>query len=168
MHYQRFRNDGDVGPALPRRTPRKTAGTCEVQNCAKGAVGGGLCRKHYMRKVRNGDPLVVLRLARIPESPPGYHWCSAHKEHLPESEFSRSNAANCRTCIRTKRQIKNYGVAVMQGDTCATCDTDENLCIDHSHVSGAARGVLCRSCNAALGLAGDSPERLRRMAAYLS
>lgn len=60
-----------------------------------------------------------------------------------------------------------------QGGRCAICRTGAPLGpqrrwhMDHDHATGALRGVLCAACNTALGLAGDSPERLRAMAAYL-
>lgn len=39
--------------------------------------------------------------------------------------------------------------------------------LDHCHATGALRGLLCRSCNLALGYAADEPERLRALADYL-
>jgi hypothetical protein len=41
------------------------------------------------------------------------------------------------------------------------------MVIDHDHATGKARGMICNSCNAALGLIGDDPETLMRLAAYL-
>ena len=40
--------------------------------------------------------------------------------------------------------------------------------IDHDHVTGRIRGLLCSSCNHALGLFAESPERLRRAASYVT
>lgn len=65
-----------------------------------------------------------------------------------------------------------------QGGVCAICDQPETarsqwgsqparLCIDHDHQTGANRGLLCRKCNRALGLLGDSIEGLARALAYL-
>lgn len=58
-----------------------------------------------------------------------------------------------------------------QGGTCAGCQaqfTDALVpCVDHCHATGVVRGLLCNGCNAALGLAGDSPATLRRLATYL-
>jgi hypothetical protein len=39
--------------------------------------------------------------------------------------------------------------------------------IDHDHNTGTVRGILCTECNSVLGLAGDSPDILRRAADYL-
>jgi ubiquitin len=41
------------------------------------------------------------------------------------------------------------------------------LALDHDHVDGKARAMLCRPCNTALGCAQDDPALLRRMANYL-
>lgn len=40
-------------------------------------------------------------------------------------------------------------------------------CADHNHATRRFRGILCRGCNAALGLIGDSPRWLREATMYL-
>lgn len=59
-----------------------------------------------------------------------------------------------------------------QGLCCAICGTfhDEHapLGVDHSHKTGAVRGLLCRNCNAGIGLLQDSPEILTKAAAYIA
>ncbi|SRR6266446_2593177 len=56
-----------------------------------------------------------------------------------------------------------------QGGRCAICGRTEEteLSIDHSHVTGNNRGLLCRQCNAALGAFGDSIETLLAAIEYL-
>lgn len=39
---------------------------------------------------------------------------------------------------------------------------------DHCHLTGLFRGWLCNNCNRALGLAGDSPEGVRRLLDYIT
>lgn len=57
-----------------------------------------------------------------------------------------------------------------QDGLCALCfgpPDDERLYVDHCHVTGRVRGLLCRRCNLTLGFARDDPELLRRMAIYV-
>jgi hypothetical protein len=58
-----------------------------------------------------------------------------------------------------------------QGGGCAICERpprpDISLHVDHDHVSGAVRGLLCFRCNNALGDLGDDLQHLERAVAYL-
>jgi len=57
-----------------------------------------------------------------------------------------------------------------QDGTCPVCDkaiNAEGSAIDHNHETGEVRGILCKSCNRALGLLGDSPETMARAEEYL-
>ena len=57
-----------------------------------------------------------------------------------------------------------------QGGKCAVCRKPprrEFLCVDHDHVTGEVRGLLCDACNTVLGLAQDSPQVLRCAIHYL-
>lgn len=55
----------------------------------------------------------------------------------------------------------------LQGKACALCGLDVKLVVDHDHVTGKARGLLCNKCNTALGKFQDSPELLRKAAQYV-
>lgn len=58
-----------------------------------------------------------------------------------------------------------------QGGVCALCKKPGDgkaLCVDHDHASGKVRGLLCHSCNVALGLLKDDAEVLRRAIEYLA
>ena len=74
---------------------------------------------------------------------------------------------------RTKNREKNWKRKErMAGEAMAThceiCSKKVNeICYDHCHQTGKFRGWLCHTCNRVLGLAGDSPELLRKLAAYL-
>lgn len=45
--------------------------------------------------------------------------------------------------------------------------TTHGACLDHCHLTGLFRGWLCANCNSALGLAGDTPEAVRRLLSYV-
>jgi len=72
------------------------------------------------------------------------------------------------------RDLKNRGLPVptrRHPEKCECCGntdvTGEKLCIDHDHETGAFRGWLCRKCNAAIGMLGDSVTGLLMAVKYL-
>ena len=76
---------------------------------------------------------------------------------------------------------RSYGInladfnrmVLAQGSKCACCGTDKpggkhnQWCVDHDHVTGSVRELLCKDCNIVLGLVEDSPEHLQRLIAYI-
>lgn len=86
--------------------------------------------------------------------------------------------------VRDAQMRRNFGVSLKeyeemffeQGGLCAICGKPETttmrnavkfLAIDHDHVTGKVRKLLCHRCNTALGLVGDSIEVLKKMIEYL-
>jgi Recombination endonuclease VII len=72
---------------------------------------------------------------------------------------------------------RKYGLTIVDYDVilarqngrCGLCRRRPRgvLCIDHDHTTRKLRLLLCRSCNAGLGHAGDDPGLIRRWIAYL-
>ena len=64
-------------------------------------------------------------------------------------------------------------IAQNQDWKCKICNSEHysgqftRLVIDHCHKNGGVRGLICQSCNMALGNAKDNPEILRKMVDYL-
>ena len=58
-----------------------------------------------------------------------------------------------------------------QNGVCAICGKQDSsgrrLSIDHDHVTGKVRGLLCLKCNRALGLIGDSVPVAKMIVKYL-
>lgn len=59
-----------------------------------------------------------------------------------------------------------------QNGVCAICHKTEivngrNLCVDHNHVTGKVRGLLCLDCNSGIGHLKDNKEYLASAIAYL-
>ncbi len=77
--------------------------------------------------------------------------------------------------LREYRIRYQYGISlkeieelkIKQGGCCALCPEREDLHIDHCHVTGKIRGLLCHNCNVGLGHFLDDPKRLRFAAEYL-
>jgi hypothetical protein len=53
---------------------------------------------------------------------------------------------------------------------CACCGTTKcfKWCVDHDHVRNIFRGIICYSCNVALGHAQDSVVNLQKLISYLT
>jgi len=101
-------------------------------------------------------------------------------------DSAQGYSALCSICGRQRKYIRSYGINYaefqrlldLQKGVCAICGEGETvrnrggdirpLSIDHDHVTGKIRGLLCANCNVALGLLGDSITRLSKALAYLS
>lgn len=61
----------------------------------------------------------------------------------------------------------------MQGGVCAICGQSQRakntneLCIDHNHVTGQVRGLLCQTCNMLTGFIEKDRERVKKAVKYL-
>lgn len=44
---------------------------------------------------------------------------------------------------------------------------NNNLDIDHCHITGKVRGLLCNKCNKAIGYFEDNPELIKKALKYL-
>ena len=56
-----------------------------------------------------------------------------------------------------------------QDSKCKICGEEMNPPqIDHNHITGKVRGLLCRNCNTSLGLLKEDPDTLRSMISYIN
>ena len=82
---------------------------------------------------------------------------------------------------KVKNRLRRYGISIEQfdalkaGGSCPICANQyvdkrhhaRQPVVDHDHVTGRVRGVICRSCNLGLGYANDDPEWLDSASFYL-
>lgn len=91
------------------------------------------------------------------------------KAKLPAARYASNRAKKMRE--RGITQWEYDFMARIQDGKCAVClqppKVNTVLCIDHDHQSNQVRGLLCRRCNAAIGLLEDDPNKLLRAFAYL-
>jgi hypothetical protein len=78
--------------------------------------------------------------------------------------------------FRDRERARRYGITLAQlremqarqNNACAICQRiDCELVLDHDHVTGELRGLLCIPCNFILGLLRDDPRIARAAAEYL-
>ncbi len=94
----------------------------------------------------------------------------------PKQKAAKARQQNLTRRFRMSEDTYDELLASQEG-TCAICDRPERvranngevrrLAVDHCHASGNIRGLLCQSCNVALGKLEDSPNLLRKAADYL-
>lgn len=118
------------------------------------------------------------------EVPDGHKFCPGCREVKPHSQWDRNRtssdgwSAYCKACraVDGRRRYfrKSYGLSetevtalLEQFPVCPICRINEPKHVDHDHVSGRVRGILCFTCNAALGQLRDDPEIIRRAADYV-
>jgi hypothetical protein len=95
----------------------------------------------------------------------------AYRQKCDPKEWSKKNRASH---LKTK-----YGLTVpeynallkVQGGNCAICKTanwvNREPHVDHDHATGRVRGILCPSCNTAVGFIKENPVTAWAMAEYL-
>jgi hypothetical protein len=108
-----------------------------------------------------------------------------HKEEISErarrkwqTDPDHREKRRVRNRLAQRRMVfkKVYGISLAdyevmferQGGACAICKrTGLTLCVDHCHLTGEVRGLLCIRCNSAIGFCRDDPALLLAAAAYL-
>ena len=82
---------------------------------------------------------------------------------------------------RDRHLRRTYGLSLAdfnrmvleQGSKCACCGTDKpggqhgQWNVDHDHITGDVRQLLCKDCNIVLGIVEDSPEHLYKLINYV-
>lgn len=117
-----------------------------------------------------------------------WHAENGREQYLKHREKRLAAAAAARKAdpekyrrIDLAQSLRVYGLTVerfdqmvaTQGGMCAICRRPPNgrgrrLHVDHDHVSGRVRGLLCHSCNTSIGHLAESAEILARAIVYLT
>ena len=97
------------------------------------------------------------------------------------AEYRNNNPKKAKSADDNSRLKRVYGIDLVeynrmfaaQGGCCAGCKRHQSelkfkLAVDHCHSSGIIRGLLCISCNAALGNVKDDIEILDSLITYLT
>ncbi|MER7734998.1 endonuclease VII domain-containing protein [Streptomyces erythrochromogenes] len=137
--------------------------------------------EYYRRRQAAKGKTVWVRA----EVQPGWKQCRSCGEVKPHSEWHKNATAPdglatcCKPCKAARGRAghlkRSYGMTEAQRDemvaaqngVCVICQEGLAEHVDHDHQTGKVRGVLCFSCNAALGQFKDRPDVMRRAAAYV-
>ena len=116
-------------------------------------------------KIRNAKPERKEVTKKYKQTEAGKR---ANAKYLAKSE-TKLLRKNSRMKIRYGIDIKDYEILFKkQNGKCAICGAKKDkLDIDHCHKTNKVRGLLCGSCNRALGLLKDNTDFLNSAIKYL-
>lgn len=134
------------------------------------------CGQHkLLESTTTSEFQLQLTLSQEPPGPKSTKYCSKCKTQKELSEFNYYKGScdgrqpYCRPCAKAyHKQYKKARDAAPPETPCCICGSEENLRMDHDHVTGRFRGWLCHRHNIALGMIGDSIEELLQAIDYLS
>lgn len=104
----------------------------------------------------------------------------AHKTYEYNRSWRENNLEYAKLRDKRSNLMKHFGLTLeefelmkqAQNYGCAICGKNrsskkKDLCVDHDHVTGKIRGLLCDCCNRGIGLLLDSTELLQKSIDYL-
>lgn len=96
-------------------------------------------------------------------------WYAMHKEEALEKAHERRLRASYGITKEEydARMASQAGLCKICGKPQPDLRKTKRLCVDHSHTTGKVRALLCRNCNAGLGMFKDDPVLLEHAASYL-
>jgi len=86
-------------------------------------------------------------------------WCRACRK-----EYRNANLRGKYRAVISDEALKDLKASTTQ---CVICGTEDKLVVDHSHITGKIRRLLCNHCNRGLGHFRDDPTLLEFAAQYL-
>ena len=128
-------------------------------------------KSEYWQKYKelNGD--------KIRKQQAEYRKINKEKKDKDNLEYRSKNKSS----RRDKDLQRLYGITladydkmyISQNGCCAICKIHQSedkltFCVDHCHITGKVRGLLCSKCNKAIGLFKDKIELLQKAINYLN
>jgi|SRR6266702_756529 len=132
--------------------------TCSADQCTELVHARGFCKPHYNK-----------------------NWALEHPERKKKNmqnfilRHGRKRWSHLKRSYDLTKE-KFEALYRQQNGLCAICGKPEDetykglsrsLSVDHDHITGKIRGLLCSGCNQGLGKFSDNPETLRSAALYL-
>jgi hypothetical protein len=102
------------------------------------------------------------------------------KQFFEYGNIKGSNSSK-KYCSDDCYKLRNYNINkeeynqlfIEQKGCCAICDISQvdikqRLCVDHCHITGLVRGLLCHNCNLGIGNLKDSVDLFKKTINYLN
>lgn len=94
------------------------------------------------------------------------------KDFYPYKYYTRNECKDCTALkhgwYKYKLSIKdNIAMRVAQNNKCAMCKENKKLCVDHNHLTGEVRGLVCHRCNIFIAMVERNTQLLEKVKSYL-
>jgi antitoxin component HigA of HigAB toxin-antitoxin module len=148
-------------------------------------IGGYMPRKSQF----NEDGIRIKKCPKCGETKDVSQWYWRDKEHtilstycIPCDNTRKTLYARKKFSNRSEREKENLRQRLwkrnitleqyeqllkLSNNACEICSSKEDLVIDHCHTTNKIRGILCWSCNVALGHFKDNMNNLKNAQDYL-
>lgn len=111
----------------------------------------------------------------------GEAWCFGCRTWKGAAAFVADNSrpsglsGRCKPCMSEASTASRYGMSIAglrefrahHQYRCGICGAGGMTVVDHNHVTGKVRGLLCTSCNSAIGQLKEDPALFAAALAYL-
>lgn len=134
-----------------------------MKKCSKCGVTKPLTSFHANKRAKDGKQscCAECNTARVKA------WQAANPERFKASWDTSE--------VKMRQRARKYGLTADElraliaehDNICALCSRVGPLVVDHNHKTGKVRGMLCQTCNKALGMLGDDVEGLERALVYV-
>lgn len=120
----------------------------------------------------------ILVIRPCPQCNKDYNWTEYDHKICMDCRIANAKKKKAKPATpeqRLQQRVKKYNLTVeeyndlltAQDHRCKICDRARDLSIDHDHITGKVRGLLCTPCNTSLGVFGDDPVLLIKAIEYL-
>lgn len=91
------------------------------------------------------------------------YWSDRYKEKSKDPNYNKAHY----TMRQYGLTLQEYNKYFEDTPYCQSCGSDVKLVLDHDHITGKIRGVLCDMCNVGIGRLGDTILGVKQALQYL-
>jgi len=134
---------------------------CYKQKCKNYYIKNRIKRIEYSKKYREKNKENELKTKKE------YYY--TNKDEILKKHKEYNNIEQTKEKVKNRQLKTNYGISLNEYKDLLQKQENKysKLCVDHCHITGKFRGLLCTQCNSGLGYFKDNEEILLNAIEYL-